>query len=164
LEKQQKSLRLKVSATQESLELDLRKENDLARSQLLHRFRLLRIPWGEVTEARGGKGTFREIWKLQWQPEFALSVIEAAPYGNTVEEAAISFSDRTALEAKALPALTNLVSQLLLANLPAALTVAMRELENRAALTGDVPQLIAAVPPLAKVSRYGDVRQTDATQ
>jgi hypothetical protein len=36
LEKSQKSLRLKVSATEETLELDLRKENDLARSRLLH--------------------------------------------------------------------------------------------------------------------------------
>lgn len=40
----------------------------------------------------------------------------------------------------------------------------MRELENRAALTGDLPQLMAAIPPLAQVSRYGDVRQTDAAQ
>ena len=40
----------------------------------------------------------------------------------------------------------------------------MRELESRAALTGDVPQLMAAIPPLAQVSRYSDVRKTDAAQ
>ncbi|MDQ5907998.1 MAG: hypothetical protein QG599_89 [Pseudomonadota bacterium] len=164
LEQRQKTLRLKVSATQETLELDLRKDNDLTRSQFLYRLRLLRIPWGKVTEARGGKGTFREIWALQWQPEFALAVIEAAPYGNTVAEAATALAQRTATEAADLPTLTDLVNQLLLADLPEALTVAMRELESRAALTGDVPQLMAAIPPLAQVSRYSDVRKTDAAQ
>lgn len=164
LERRCKTLRLTLSPTREPLELDLRKENDLVRSQFLYRVRLLRIPWGEVTQARSGKGTFREIWALQWQPEFALTVIEAALYGNTVAEAAAALARRTAIEARDLPALTELVSQLLLADLPAALADAMQELENRAALTGDLSQLMAAIPPLAQVSRYGDVRQTDAAQ
>ena len=164
LDQRRKTLRLKISAARETLRLDLRNENDLARSQFLHRLRLLRVPWGEVTEARGGKGTFWETWTLQWQPEFALAVLEAAPYGNTVAEAAAALAQRTALEARDLPALTELVDRLLLADLPAALAVAMRELENRAALTGDIPQLMAAIPPLARVSRYGDVRRTDAAQ
>jgi hypothetical protein len=164
LEQRRKTLRLKVSATRETLDLDLRKDHDLARSQLLHRLRLLRVPWGQVTEAHGGKGTFHEIWALQWQPEFVLAVIEAAPYGNTVAEAASALAQRTATESHDLPALTELVSQLLLADLPAALTTAMRELENRAALTGDIPQLMTAIPPLAQVSRYSDVRKTDAAQ
>ena len=164
LERRCKTLRLTRSPTREPLELDLRKEHDLARSQFLYRLRLLRIPWGEVTRTRGGKGTFRETWALQWQPEFALTVIEAAPYGNTVAEAAAALARRTAVEARDLPAIAELVSQLLLADLPAALADAMRELENRAALTGDLPQLMIAIPPLAQVSRYGDVRQTDAAQ
>lgn len=164
LDQRRKTLRLKVSAARETLKLDLRAENDLARSQFLHRLRLLRVPWGEVTEARGGKGTFWETWTLQWQPEFALAVLEAAPYGNTVAEAAAALAQRTALEARDLPTLTELVDRLLLADLPAALAIAMRELENRAALTGDISQLMAAIPPLARVSRYGDVRRTDAAQ
>ncbi len=164
LERRCKTLRLTRSPTREPLELDLRKDHDLARSQFLYRLRLLRIPWGEVTQTQGGKGTFRETWALQWPPEFALAVIEAAPYGNTVAEAAAALARRTAAEARDLPALTELVSQLLLADLPAALADAMRALENRAALTGDIPQLMTAIPPLAQVSRYGDVRQTAVAQ
>src|SRR5262249_9513050 len=63
-----------------------------------------------------------------------------------------------------LPAVTELLSRLFLSDLHSALVIVMRELQNRAALTGDVSQLMAAVPPLAQVSRYGDVRQTDASQ
>lgn len=164
LEQRQKSLRLKVSATQETLKLDLREEINRARSQFLYRLGLLRVPWGQVTEARGGKGTFWETWTLQWQPEFALAVIEAAPYGNTVAEAATAFAQRRTAEAPDLPALTELVRQLLLADLPEALAAAMQALENRAALTGDLPQLMSAMPPLAQVARYSDVRNTDAEQ
>src|SRR5262249_34040954 len=42
----QKSLRMKISADETTLDLDQRKENDLARSQLLHRLAILNIHWG----------------------------------------------------------------------------------------------------------------------
>jgi hypothetical protein len=56
--RQQKRLRIPAEATQKIYELDLRKENDLARSHLLHRLRLLGIPWGEPPQplTKGGNG------------------------------------------------------------------------------------------------------------
>ena len=39
----------------------------------------------------------------------------------------------------------------------------MQQLENQAALTSDVGHLMDALPPLAAVLRYGNVRQTDAS-
>lgn len=164
LQKLQKSLRLKVSPTQENLDLDLRKENDLLRSHLLHRLRLLRVPWGEVTDSRSGKGTFHELWRMQWKPEFAVALIEASPWGGTVEDAASAMARHRAENATDLPTLTHLVKEALLASLSAALATIVQELENRAAVTGDISQLMAAVPPLAQVSRYGDVRQTNSAQ
>ena len=85
----QKSLRLKVSADDTILDLDQRKETDMARSHLLHRLRILGIDWGQLQEdQRQRASTFHEIWKLQWRPEFAVKVIEAAQWGNTVADAA----------------------------------------------------------------------------
>jgi len=43
-------------------------ENDLARSRLLHRLNVLNIPW-EPVKGRGQKGTFHEVWRVQWKPE-----------------------------------------------------------------------------------------------
>ena len=44
---------------------------------------------GAGIEQTGGKAsTFHEIWVLEWQPEFAVAVIEANVWGNTVESAA----------------------------------------------------------------------------
>ena len=37
---------------------------------------------------RGGQGTFWEDWRLAWQPEFAVDLIEASGYGTTVAQAA----------------------------------------------------------------------------
>ena len=160
----QKRLRLKPEALQKTLDLDLRADNDLARSHLLHRLSLLEVPWGTVARVgRSARGTFHEIWNLQWQPEFALRLIEASLWGQTVEQAATARAQARCAEAGSLAALSALVDQALLADLDAAVATATKALEDRAALTGDAAQLLATLPPLANVFRYGNVRQTDAT-
>ena len=35
-----------------------------------------------------GRGTFHEFWTLQWRPEFALQLIEASRWGQTLVDAA----------------------------------------------------------------------------
>ena len=72
LEQQQKSLRLKPEAARKVLDLDLRQANDLARSHLLHRLRLLEIGWATPGGSRNAKGTFHELWEMQWVPELPL--------------------------------------------------------------------------------------------
>lgn len=161
-QKETKRLRLPPEALDKTLELDLRKPNDLDRSRLLHRLRLLRVEWGKTTQARG-KGTFRETWKLRWEPELEVALIESAPWGNTVEEAAARFAIDRAQQAGMLPELTALIEIVLLAELREAVRPVMHQLENKAALTSDVNHLMDALPSLVAVLRYGDVRQTDTS-
>lgn len=160
LQREQKRLRLPPEATQEVRDFDLRKPNDLDRSRLLHRLRLLNIPWGAMERATG-KGTFRELWRLQWHPEFAVAVIEANVWGNTVAGAASARSRSEADRLQELPALTALVEDTLLADLPEAVDHIMTRLEQVAALSNDIPHAMEALPSLAGVLRYGNVRQTD---
>lgn len=160
LQREQKRLRLPPEATQEVRDFDLRKPNDLDRSRLLHRLRLLDIPWGAMEQATG-KGTFRELWRLQWQPEFAVAVIEANIWGNTVASAASASAKSAADRAQELPALTTLVEDALLADLPEAIDHVMTRLEQVAAMSNDIPHAMEALPSLAGVLRYGNVRQTD---
>lgn len=161
LQRQQKRLRLPPEAGQRLLELDLRKPNDLERSQLLHRLGLLNISWGKPERA-SGKGTFKEHWRLQWQPELALAVIEANLWGNTVLDAATARVRDQAQRGTQLSVLTDLVEHTLLAELPDAVGEVMARLQDVAALTSDIPHLMDSLPPLARVLRYGSVRQTDA--
>jgi len=161
-QKETKRLRLPPEALDRTLELDLRKPNDLDRSRLLHRLRLLRVTWGTPGTA-SGKGTFKEAWRLRWEPELEVALIESAPWGNTIAEAATRFTVDRATQATTLPELTGLVETLLLAELPEAVERVMHRLENQAAVTSDVRHLMEALPPLVAVLRYGSVRQTDAS-
>lgn len=162
LQKLQKRLRLKPEANERLLTLDLRKEIDLARSHLLHRLNLLGIPWG-IPKTTSSKGTFKEAWQLRWKPELSLAIIESGRWGNTVAAAADTYAKYQVDIAPDLPALTNLLDQVLLATLPNAVTYLLGQLQAMAAIASDVAHLMAALPPLANVLRYRDVRQTDGT-
>ncbi len=164
LEAQQKRLRLKPTTEIQTLDLDLRKDNERARSRLLRRLRLLDIPWGEPQQASGKTGTFHELWRLQWQVEFAVSIIEAAVWGNTVESAAGAAVCGRADKAADLPALTALLDGAILADLPPAVDHVLSRLQAQAAVVADVRHLMEALPPLARVARYGDVRGTRTEQ
>jgi hypothetical protein len=87
LRQQAKSLRLPIAPEAKDLVLDLRKDTDRGKSRLLHRLRILGIPWGKPM-AISGTGTFKEGWRVQWQPEFAVAIVVASGYGTTVESAA----------------------------------------------------------------------------
>ena len=162
IEQQQKSLRLKPEAAQKNLDLDLRQPNDLARSHLLHRLNLLDIHWGALNRTgHSAKGSFHEIWTLQWEPELALAIIDASRWGNTLGDAATHKAVHEAQQSQSLPQLSELVQKVLLADLQAAIAPVTRALENLSALASDVAQLLAAIPPLSQIARYGNVRNTD---
>jgi hypothetical protein len=164
LARRQRSLRMPAEAAARERELDLRKDIDLERSQLLHRLRLLRIGWGEPAHASSrSTGTFRETWRLEWQPELAVGLIEASRYGPTVETAAAACAIERAASSDDLPALTGLVEACLLAALPDAVTRVMGAVADRAATDADIGRLMDALEPLARVYRYGSVRRQDTS-
>ncbi|WP_405685190.1 DUF5682 family protein [Streptomyces sp. NBC_00057] len=161
LTRQQRTLRLRPESMERELELDLRKDTDAARSRLLHRLRILAVGWGEPAAGRASTGTFRESWRLRWEPELYVRVAEAGTWGTTVLSAATAKAETQAASATALAEVTALAEHCLLAELPDALPVVMRALADRAALDADVGHLADALPALARTLRYGDVRSTD---
>jgi hypothetical protein len=159
---QQRTTRMKPQASVDTRELDLRKPLDLQRSRLLHRLGLLGVPWGAPAYAAGrSTGTFKESWRLEWQPEFAVRLIESGRYGTTVERAATGRVLARAGEAADLAALAPLIEGSLLAALPDAVAGLMRAFAARAANVADVASLMDALVPLARVRRYGSVRRDD---
>ncbi|GAA3229342.1 DUF5682 family protein [Dactylosporangium siamense] len=157
----QRRLRLQPAVSSREIDLDLRRDLDLQRSQLLHRLRLLGVDWGQVLANRKGRGTFWESWQIAWQPEFAVDLVEAGVYGTTVREAATARVAEQAAEAETLADVTALVERCLLADLPDALPGVLDALDERMALDADVAHLMDALPALARTLRYGDVRGTD---
>lgn len=160
LAREQKRLRLLPEAGQKVLDLDLRKPNDLDRSRLLHRLQILDVPWGAIERGYGGKGTFHEFWRVQWAPELVIRVIQAGIWGNSVQEAAAAKANDRAHQLSELPGLSALLDATLLADLPAAVELVMKRVETVAATSSDAAHLMDALPPLARIYRYGDVRGT----
>ncbi|WP_129265120.1 DUF5682 family protein [Streptomyces sp. M3] len=161
LDRQQRTLRLRPEAERRELDLDLRKDTDAARSRLLHRLRLLGVHWGEPAAGRSSMGTFRESWRLRWEPELFVRTAEAGVWGTTVLGAATARAESDAVSSSSLAGVTALAEQCLLAGLTEALPVVMKALSDRAALDTDVGHLADALPALARSLRYGDVRSTD---
>lgn len=159
---QQKRLRLPPKAEERVLDLDLRENIDRERSHLLRRLRLLGVEWGKPVEHTGGRGTFHERWQTLWKPEFAIQLIEMSRHGHTVAQAAVGvIAERCVSSDTALGGLISLLEDALFADLAEAIGTLVAAVENRAALSADVHQLLAAIPPLVAVQRYGNVRDTD---
>ncbi|MEG0557559.1 MAG: DUF5682 family protein, partial [Comamonas sp.] len=91
----------------------------------------------------------------------AVRIIEASVHGATVAQAATTKLRTSLTPETALPEIAQAIDDALLANLPALVQALIETLAERAATTGDVAQLLQALPPLANVYRYGSVRQTD---
>ena len=167
LEKQVKSARLsKEYVTTQTIhkDLDLRKPGNLLASRLLHRLLILNLPWGtEKTANERAKGSFQERWTLKWKPDFAVQIIEAGMWGSTVEEAAANYLHKTATTTDRLAEITAHTERALKADLPTAVEYLLERLEQLAAVTDDIYLLLDTLPPLVRVLRFGDTRQTDVS-
>jgi len=161
IEKTQKRLRLPATADWKDYTLDLRKENDLERSVFLHRLQLLDIKWGAKSEV-SGKGTFKEQWRLQWDPAFSIDIIDKGTWGNTVEEAASKYVIDLGKKAASLGELCALLESSIPAEIPEAIDALIHGINNISAASGDVIEMMQVIPGLVNVTRYGNVRKTDA--
>ena len=155
---------LKATKTDPRGGIDLRTANDLRKSHLLHRMNLLELSWGVIQPLGPDTiSSFREIWLLEWQPEFSLGILERSSYGNTLAVAATVYARERAEAARTVHRLSELLLDGLRADLPDLVPPLLELLGARAAETTDVTALLAALPSLITTSRYGDSRGTDTT-
>ncbi len=166
LEARLKDVRLlKVYRDMEPAEktLDLRKDAHLAASQLICQLLLLDIPFGDRIPDHGRSlGTFKESWRLHWQPDFALLLISAHRHGQTVEAAARHALHERLAEADDLIELVRAVDLIVLAGLPEELAWLAEVIKARAAATVDTWMLARALPSLLRLARYHSLRLEDA--
>jgi hypothetical protein len=155
-----KKFRFKISNDEKLQKLDLREESDLQKSIFLHRLLLLDVPWGKLQYSRG-KGTFKEEWILRWYPELTIQLLEKAPWGNTIELASNQYLIHCVENCQRLDEVTKLVQQAIPAELKDSIQFAMERMDALAASTSDTSILMDAFIPLAQISRYGNVRNTD---
>jgi Family of unknown function (DUF5682) len=159
LARQQKKLKMKPEALDRDLSLDLRTEAGLAKSLLLHQLLLIKVPWGTLQSAGSSRGTFRENWKLRWDPEFSVRLAEALVHGTTVEQASGNAAVAAARAATSLAAISEAIKGCLLAGLDQAARLTIALLQAQATVTSDIGSLAQAIPPLVTILRYGTARE-----
>jgi len=158
--KSSEALWLKATAKNKQGGIDLRDETDHKKSLLLHRLDLVGIKWGQLKASPpSNTGRFKEYWKLKWQPDFAIKIIEAGMWGNTVYEAAIRKVRSDVKAVQKLSELTQLVEQVLKADLIEIVPEVVQELQASTAMTKDVFHLMDALAPLVHALRYGSARK-----
>ncbi len=162
LEAEERRLRLKRTDEIKTLDLDLREPTDRARSRLFHRLRLLEIEWAKPETVTGKSGTFHELWQLRWRPELEIAIVEASRWGSTFAVAAGTRAIDLANKTEDLGPLTEILDKVVVAELDDALGRVLAIVQARAAVASDVIHLAAALPRLARLSRYGDVRGLSA--
>lgn len=155
---------LKETASKPRGGIDLREDSDLQKSHLLHRLNILKIFWGTQHEtSKNDIGSFKELWKLNWQPDFAIQLIEAGMWGNTVLQAATNYAYDKAKTTESLPELTSMIREVLQADLIAVINPLIQRLQTLAALARDVSFLMQSLPDLVQILLYGDTRKTDVS-
>ena len=155
----QRKTRLKPQDLELEVKLDLRSETGLLKSTLLHRLNLIRVHWGRLVEAQAGRGTFREVWVIKWEPEYSVSLAQALVYGVTIEQAAANATLKRAQETTSITELAGLIQSALVADLSETAASCIQQLQAVAVSSSDVTDLMKAVSPLVRVLRYGSARR-----
>jgi hypothetical protein len=162
-EQQLKMLRLKISDEKELL-LDLRKELHVKRSIFFHRLKLLGLKFALKIPAVSGKGTFKEAWKLKWEAEFAIDIVNASTFGNSILSAATQKTIQALESHDNIDYIIDLLTDLLFAELASVIQKAMQKLQEIVAVNAELQSLMVALPGLVEISRYGNVRNTEIEQ
>jgi hypothetical protein len=141
------------------IKVDLRSEAGLLKSTLLHRLNLINVPWGKLLDAQAGRGTFREVWVIEWEPWYSVSLAEALVHGVTIEQAAANATLRKARDTTSITELASLIQSALVSDLPETASSCIDQLQAVAVNSSDVTDLMKAVSPLVRVLRYGTARR-----
>lgn len=158
LQRLQKQTKLAPESLAKEISLDLRSDAGLKKSHLLHRLRILGVNWGKMLDSGSSRGTFREKWLLEWQPEFAVELVENLVYGNTIEQASNNKLAETMTHTQQLSELVKDVQKALQASLPHATDVGLQRLGILANQTDSTDELLGSLSPLIHLERYGTAR------
>lgn len=105
-----------------------------------------------------GRGTFREHWRLVWDPVFSIRLNQAIRFGPTIERAAQNSALEQINLSQTIAEAATLIETCLLADLPQAAELAISQLEALSVQGNEVAYLIDGVIPLIFILRYGTAR------
>lgn len=158
LQRLQKQTKLAPQALAKEILVDLRSDIGLTKSLLLHRLNILGVPWGEQLDT-SSRGTFREKWRLEWQPEFAVALVENLVHGNTIAQASGNKLSEDIASQTDLSQLADSIRRALEAGLDRTADFGLVRLSEQATHTDNALAFLKSISPLIHLQRYGTARQ-----
>jgi hypothetical protein len=137
--------------------LDLRKDSHKAISIFLYRTRLINLKWA-ILSGKGGLGTFKEIWTLQWKPEYFIQIAESSFYGITIQDAAKAVA-REQGSTLAIPGIVELIESCLNADLEEVIDDLIQSLNNKSVVCQDVFLMMETFVRLSALIRHGSSKK-----
>lgn len=157
--------------TAEELDLDLRENRhaktadgafmDLNRSTFFHRLRVLGVAFATPQRVRQDQATWKEVWKLKWDPECEIALVEAVLLGETVELATAYKFKQLLDAATGIDQAADVVKDACQCGLAKSMDLARKRLQELAAVSSDLKAIAHAANQLSQVTRIGDVRKID---
>ncbi|HRK59096.1 MAG TPA: DUF5682 family protein, partial [Candidatus Kapabacteria bacterium] len=153
-------LRLKLSEEEQIITLDLRKPLDIQKSMFLNQLNLLNINWGELITTQS-KGTFKEQWRLYWQPQMMIELIAKSSFGNTIKQACFFYIKEIINKDIDIVSLSQLLQKSIASDIHESIDTLLKKMDEVSANSVDVKALMQTLLPLVDVLKYGDVRKTN---
>jgi len=153
-----KRLRLPQPEKAENLVLDLRKPKHLEKSQFLFRLSLLEVQYAVWKKEEKGQGSFREVWRVRWQPELEVQLITAGRYGQNLHKAAQNKLLESLRKEESTEALLHLLEQAILADLTLATEKSLQKLAHSLSHSPPDWELARWVVQLGLLWQHGQAR------
>lgn len=153
-------LRLKLNEEEQIIILDLRKPLDIQKSMFLNQLNLLNINWGVLITTQS-KGTFKEQWRLYWQPQMMIELIAKSSFGNTIKQACFFYIKEIIAKDIDIVSLSQLLQKSIASDIHESIDTLLKKMDEVSADSVDVKALIQTLLPLVDVLKYGDVRKTN---
>ncbi len=148
-----------------TLDLDLRKPNNLAISYLLHQSILLNLSWCVPENPTFNPlGNFHEMWSLRWSPEVEVNLINAAILSPTIESSIIVLLKKNLERETNLEILSNVLEHGIKSGLPNIWQSLIERIKLLSIKNNEVEALCSLIRPLIATIQYGNLHHVDIKQ
>lgn len=145
----------------DEFDLDLRKENHLQISRLLHFTRLLDLPWASPRSLEiNALGNFHEDWKFEWHPALEIDLIHRALFGNSFQEVAFKYLQKKLSGKCEIYQIAAYLEHALKSGYQDLIPLLTGKLSAAILENADIIQLCTMIRPLMSALAYGSIHKS----
>ena len=131
---------------------------DLERSCLLHRLRILNIPFGIWNESKNNTYDPKETWQIAWSLSTDMRLVDASMLGDTIENACNRFLSEKSQKANDLKQIIDILQDVILAKLTDLTESIIRTIQSMAVDSTSFKDIAQTAFSLSEIVQFGSIR------